>query len=100
MNPIDKIFDENNSDNIVLYNEDNEAVEFEQIALIPLGEDTYVILRPVTEMEGIGEDEALVFGIENLDGEEVLAIIEDDEVVDAVFEEYYNMLRAEGVDVD
>lgn len=36
MNPIDQIFDENNNDNIILYNENDEPMEFMQIAVIPL----------------------------------------------------------------
>lgn len=100
MDPIEMLFDENNTDNIILYNEDGEAMEFEQIALVPLDDETFVILRPVEQMEGLNEDEALVFGIETLDGEEVLAVVDDDDVVDAVFEAYYDMLREEGVDVD
>lgn len=100
MNPIDKIFDENNDENIILYNEENEAIEFEQIALVPLGDDTYVILRPVLEMDGIAEDEALVFAIENIDGENALVTEEDEDVIDAVFDVYYEMLEEAGVDVE
>lgn len=47
MNPIDQIFDENNCDPIVLYNENNEAVTFDQIAVIPIEKEVYVILKPV-----------------------------------------------------
>ena len=100
MNAIDLLLDENNDDNIVLYNEENEPVEFEQIALIPLDERDFAILRPVEAPEGMGEDEAYVFAIEEVDGEEDLILVEDDDIVDAVFEEYYTMLRAEGIEVD
>lgn len=100
MNPIAKIYDDNNTDNIILYNEENEAVEFEQIALIPLDGTDFVILHPIVDMEDVADDEALVFAIEEVDGEEALVIVDDDDVVDAVFEEYYDMLRAEGVEVD
>lgn len=100
MNPIAKIYDDNNSDNIILYNEENEPVEFEQIALIPLDGCDFVILHPVLDMEGVGEDEALVFAIEEVDGEDALVIVDDDDVVDAVFEEYYALLEESGVDVD
>lgn len=100
MNPIDQILDDNNTDNIVLYNEEGESIEFEQIALIPLDGDTFVILHPVDQLEGMNEDEALVFGIENVDGEDTLVIVEDEDVVDAVFEEYYIMLEEAGVDVE
>ena len=97
MTAIEMILDENNDENIVLYNEEGEAVEFEQIALIPLNGTDFVILHPVEDM---ADDEALVFAIEEVDGEDALVLVEDDDVVDAVFEEYYDMLREAGVEVD
>ena len=100
MDPIEMLYDDNNTDNITLYNEEGEAIEFEQIALIPLDERDFAILRPVEAPEGMGEDEAYVFAIEEVDGEEDLILVEDDDIVDAVFEEYYTMLRAEGIEVD
>ncbi len=99
LSPIDMLLDENNTENIKLYNEENEEIEFEQIALVPIENKTYAILRPVVEMEGIAEDEALVFVIDEIDDEDCLVIVEDDSVVDKVFEEYYKMLKEEGVDV-
>ena len=33
LSPIDMLLDENNTENIKLYNEENQEVEFEQIAL-------------------------------------------------------------------
>ena len=100
LSPIDMLLDENNTDNIKLYNEDNHEVEFEQIALVPIEEKTYAILKPVANMEGIAEDEALVFVIDEIDDEDCLVIVEDDSIVDKVFEEYYKMLKEEGIDVD
>ena len=96
MNPIDMLFDENNNDPIVLYNESNEAVEFEQIALIPYEGVVYAILRPISGME-IAEDEALVFAIREEDGEEVLLVEDKDEIIDAVFKQYYEMLAEAGI---
>ena len=100
LSPIDMLLDENNTDNIKLYNEENQEVEFEQIALVPIQEKTYAILKPATAMEGIADDEALVFVIEEIDDEDCLVIVEDDAIVDQVFEEYYKMLKAEGIDVE
>ena len=100
LSPIDMLLDENNTDNIKLYNEDNQEVEFEQIALVPIEEKTYAILKPVANMEGIAEDEALVFVIDEIDDEDCLVIVEDDSIIDKVFEEYYKMLKEEGIDVD
>lgn len=97
MNPIDMLLDENNTDPIVLYNENNEEVSFEQIALIPLDEQVYAILKPLGDFEGVGEDEALVFTIAEDDGEDVLVVEDREEIIDAVFEEYYAMLAEEGI---
>jgi len=100
LSPIDMLLDENNTENIKLYNEENQEVEFEQIALVPIDQKTYAILKPVADMEGIAEDEALVFVIDEIDDEDCLVIVEDDAIVDEVFEEYYKMLKEEGVDVE
>jgi len=100
LSPIDMLLDENNTENIKLYNEENQEVEFEQIALVPIENKTYAILKPVQTMEGIAEDEALVFVIDEIDDEDCLVIVEDDAVVDQVFEEYYKMLKEEGIDVE
>ncbi len=95
--PIDRILDPDNTENIVLYNEQGEPTEFEQIAVVPLDGETHVILKPALPLPGIADDEALVFTI---DGEDCLNIADDDDVIDAVFEAYYDLLRAEGYDVD
>jgi hypothetical protein len=100
LSPIDMLLDENNTDNIKLYNEENKEVEFEQIALVPIEDKTYAILKPVAEIEGIADDEALVFVIEEIDDEDCLVIVEEDTIIDKVFEEYYKMLKEEGINVD
>ena len=92
---IDALFDEENAENITLYDEDGKAVEFEQIAVIPLKEQMYVILCPVdAEAIGLGEDEGVVFEVREADGESELTVVHDDAVLDAVFEEYNRLLEA------
>jgi len=93
-NAIEQLLDEKNTDPIALYDEDDNEVMFEQIALIPYKEVLYAILKPVEAMEGVGEDEAIVFALETDEEEdEVLSVVEDDAIIDAVFKEYYNMLE-------
>ncbi len=99
-NPVDMILDEECTDNIVLYDDDGEAMEFEQIALVPINDDVYVILRPLGVIDGVGEDEALVFEIIEDEDDRYIEIVDDDEICETVFEEYYDMLRAEGIDVN
>ena len=100
MSEIEKILDENNTDPISLYNENGEQVSFEQIAVIPLDGTVYVMLKPITPVTGVGEDEALVFEITEIEDEDALVIVDREEDVDAVFEEYYKLLREAGIDVD
>lgn len=92
-NAIDALFDANNNENITLYNEKDEPVDFEQIAIIPLNDRVYAILRPVEKVEGIAEDEAFVFEVvEDEENGDSLRLIEDDSVIDAVFEDYNKLL--------
>ena len=97
INPIDALYDENNCDNIILCNEKGKLIEFEQIALIPQGEHTYAILKPVKPMEGVGEDEGLVFSIDTAeeDGKEFLRLVTDEAVIDSVFDVYDALWAAE-----
>lgn len=95
--PIDMLLDENCSDPIVLFDENNEEVAFDQIAVIPLNGDVYAILKPLGDFEGVAEDEALVFVIAEEDDEDVLQVVEEDEIVDAVFAQYYEMLKEQGI---
>lgn len=96
VNPIEQILDENNMDNIILYNEKNEPFEFEQIAVIPLQDEEgnqklFAILLPVTKLPGIEEDEAVTFEIVEEDG--TIRVCEDDATIDLVLEEYEKLLE-------
>ena len=94
---IEKIFDENNSDPIVLYDENNKETKFDQVAVIPLYEKVYVILKPLSKIVGVNDDEALVFVVEEIDDEDCLVICDDMKIVDEVFKEYYILLKEEGI---
>ena len=93
MSEIDKIFDPDNTETIVLYDENNEKTEFEQIAVIPLDGAVYVILQPVAGTPDVEEDEAWAFRIDESDNEDVLVLLNDEETVNRVFEEYYRLLE-------
>lgn len=90
---IDQILDENNYDNVILYNENGEEVEFKQVAIIPLNNEVYVILKPVVLFEGMDEDEGLVFLIEDNGEEPYFRLCLEDEIIDEVFRIYYSLLQ-------
>ena len=93
-NPLEMILDEECNDNIVLFDEDGESTEFEQIAVIPLEGKLYCILRPL-DMPELEEDEAFVFSISEDDEEGAIDLVEDDDIVEEVFQLYYTLLDEE-----
>ena len=95
MTDIDKLYDEDNNDIIILYDSNGTEIPFEQIALIPMKSETYAILKPVHPLEGLGEDEGLVFQIKCKDGLEYLEIVVDEKIIDDVFEVYFCLVEEE-----
>ncbi len=82
-----------NDDIITLKSAYGEDIDFVEIAGIALKKSFYVILQPVELLDGMADDEALVFSVERLEsGEDKYTIVLDDETVDAVFGEYYRLL--------
>ena len=78
---------------VVLYNEKGEAVEFEQIFITPYKNRSFCILKPAQKMEGVGEDEGLVFELVEKKGQDQLDLITDFELIDAIFDIYFKLLE-------
>ncbi len=91
-NPIEQILDENNMENVVLYDADNKPIEFEQVAVIPLERTgmLYAIMIPVTPMQGVGEGEGVLFVIDELKGS--IDIERDDATIDEVLSIYQTLI--------
>ncbi|MBE5730458.1 MAG: DUF1292 domain-containing protein [Clostridia bacterium] len=78
---------------VTLTTDEGEDIEFEIVTELALGEDFYAIMQPVKPLDGVAEDEALVFRIiETDDGDEYELVIDDD-ILDGVFESYNNMIE-------
>ncbi len=85
------LFDENNTDPLVLYNDDVKYT-FHQIAVIPYNSEIYSILKPVEMIEGIADDEAIVFKVlEDENGDSYLIVEEDENKAKLVFDEYLKL---------
>ena len=83
----------NEEDIITLTGADGTEVDFVEIAGIALNRNFYVILQPVELIEGMDEDEALVFKVSrNADGSDRFEIELDDDIIAAVFDEYNRLL--------
>ena len=91
---------ENNNmemDNIIeLFDENDNPVRFEHIMTLQFEGEDYVLLAPVDPTEDMEEDEVLVLRIDNDDnGEEIYVSVDDDELVQKVFEKYQEIVESE-----
>ena len=85
--------EEDDDDIITLLSADGEEIDFVEIAGIAYKGSFYAILQPVELLDGMDDDEALVFKVtRGKDGEDKFEIELEDSVIDAVFAEYNKLL--------
>ena len=85
--------EEQEDDIVTLLSANGEEIDFVEIAGIAYKGHFYAILQPVELLDGMEEDEALVFKVSRgEDGEDKFEIELDDEIIDAVFAEYNRLL--------
>lgn len=94
---LDVLLDENNTAPIYMLDGNGNQLKFDQVAVIPYGEDDlYCILKPVTKIPGVKDDEAIVFLVdEDEDGEAVLKVETREDVAISIFDQYYNLVEEE-----
>lgn len=92
---VDMLLDPDNESPIVCYNPEGDEVHFDQIAVVPYKNELYAILKPITKIEGVADNEALVFHVD-ID-EDTIEIVNDFKIIDIVFDVYYDLLRKEGL---
>ena len=87
---LDQLLDENNKDNIILSDDEGNSYEFEQVAIFPEDGVLYCILHPITAIEGVEKDEAVVFKVTE---EGDISIEEDKLKILEIFDQYYELLE-------
>ncbi len=95
---LDILLDKDNRDPIVLTDEKGEKLAFEQVAIIPYDANDdkilYVVLKPISKIKGIQDDEAVVFKVVVDEiGNAVLRIEDDELIAIEIFNKYYDMLE-------
>lgn len=85
---IEKLLDDNNNDNVVFYS-NNQKLEFEQVALIPMDGINYVILHPL--FGDYGDDDVIVYSVKYNDKEYELLEITNEETLSKIEEIYLDM---------
>lgn len=93
---MDVLLDEDNEDPITLYDEKDKPIKFDQVAIIPMQDKLYAILKPIDELPGVADDEAIVFLVNEMpNGEATLEVETDEPTAILVFDEYYKLLDKE-----
>lgn len=91
---------EEDSDIIQLVNEDGDTVNFYHVATIELDKKWFVVFQPAEELEDVDEEEVAIFELQTGDdGEDVFVPIEDDKLLDRVYDEYIKLVE-ESCDCD
>lgn len=90
-NVIEQILDETYTGNIRITGKDGEIFTFEQIAIIHLESDSYVILHPLAK--DVLPDDVLVFRIDYKEEEASLILEEDESIIQEIFDEYYALYK-------
>lgn len=89
----DDIATEEDDDIVTLIGADGNEIDFIEIAGIAYRGNFYAILQPVELLDGMADDEALVFLVRRgEDGKDEFVIELNDDVIDAVFAEYNKIL--------
>ena len=91
INPIEQILDENNTGNIILYDDEHKPIEFEQVALIPYEDRLYAILIPITPMQNVEEGEGVLFELD--EEKQEIKVVNDEKIIDKVLEIYEKLLK-------
>ena len=82
-----------NDDIVTLMGADGDEVDFIEIAGIAYKGNFYAILQPVELLEGMDDDEALVFLVtRDVNGDDKFEIVLDEDIIDAVFKIYGELL--------
>lgn len=82
------------SDIVELVDDTGRVLKFYHIATMDYKNEGYAFFQPAEEIEGAEEDEVIIFRLAEDDkGDEVLLPVEDEALLDEVYEEFVKMME-------
>lgn len=81
---IDRLFDDENDDNITIRDNEGKEIEFKQVGLVDYEGNYYAILDPISDVEGVNEDELMVFLVDEENDE--LTFVDNEEIIDGIID--------------
>ena len=84
-------------DNIVeLVDDEGKNVKFEFLMALEHEGAEYILLTPAEEIDGVDEDEVVILKVDTDDkGEDVYVTIDDEDLMETLFEKYLKMVESE-----
>ena len=76
---------------VTLNGEKGQKIDFYLDCELEYDDECYQVLRPVNDKMGLNPDEALVFLVEEVDGEASYSLITDDDLLAEIENVYNNM---------
>ena len=83
------------SDVVELVDDTGRTLKFYHIGTMDYKDEGYVFFQPAEEIEGTEEDDVIIFRIGGTEGNEVLLPVEDEALLDEVYEEFCRMMDEE-----
>ncbi len=80
------------SDVVELIDDTGRTLKFYHIGTMDYKEECYVFFQPAEEIPGTDEDDVIIFRIGGDEGNEVLLPVEDEALLDEVYEEFCRMM--------
>lgn len=79
---------------VELEDEEGKIAKFRHVATVDYENDWYVFFSPAEELDGLSEDEVIIFKLgADEGGADVFLPIEDDALLDAVYNEYVRIME-------
>ena len=83
------------SDIVELVDDTGRTLKFYHIGTIDYKNECYVFFQPAEAIEGTDEDDVIIFRIGGDEGNEVLLPVEDEALLDEVYEEFCRIMEDE-----
>lgn len=91
---------ENGTNIIELVDENEKTVRFEHLMTVEYEGDAYVLLSPIDQVEDVAEDEVVILKIEEGEDDDTYVGVEDEELLEKVFERYLEIAEADEDDLE
>ncbi len=80
---------QNRHEKVELLDENNNKIAFEHIITLDIKENKYVVLHPLTKMDGVEDDEIIILRIDrDNSGQDIYVAIDDEAKLELAYEKY------------